>query len=244
MPASTLPSTPTWSPPPANHCVFRAHQLKDTQVARRPVIRSRSHNGSLMVDPGDHLIKPAESHIEHDALLIMMSDPAVAKIDCQQGPITYVDKSGIERTTIFDIVVTLKNGSRIAVIVKPATKARKANLNEWIQLITDQLPAWFANSTVLVTDEHMPAWLVSNARLFHSVRFDVARSVEDDIVRYARDVQTPLTINELAMPFGGTARVFRAVVRQMFAGNLKQSAPGLISPTTLVQSTGYSNGSH
>ncbi|MFC5507077.1 hypothetical protein [Bosea massiliensis] len=237
MPASSLPITPTWSPPSVNYCVFKAPQLKDTPVARRPVIRSRNHNGSVMIDPGDYLIKPAESNIEHNALLVLMADPDVVKVDCQQGPIAYTDQSGGEHTTVFDIVVTLKNGSRIAVVVKRATKARKDDIGEWLQLVTDQLPSWFADSTVLVTDEHMPSWLVSNARLFHSVRFDVARTVEEEIVRYADELRVPVSIRELASPFGGTSKVFRAIVRQIFCGNLKQSAPGLISPTTVVQST-------
>lgn len=235
MPASTLPQTPTWNPPPVNHCVLKARRLMDTPVARKPVIRSRNHNGSVVVDPGDYLIKPTESNIEHNALLTLMADPNVVKVDCQQGRIPYVDRSGVERTTTFDLVVTLRDGSRIAVVVKRAAKARKDEIGDWIQLVTDQLPSWFAGSTILVTEEHLPPWLVSNARLFHSVRFDVPRTVEDDIVAYAKEAGAALTIGELASPFGGTARVFRAVVRQIFFENLKQLAPGLISPLTLVE---------
>lgn len=244
MPASTLPQTPTWNPPPVNHCVFKAPQLMDTPVDRRPVIRSRTHNGSVVVDPRDYLIKPTESNIEHNALLALMADPNVVKVDCQQGRIPYVDRSGVERTTTFDLVVTLRDGSRIAVVVKRATKARKDEIGDWLQAVTDQLPYWFAGSTILVTEEHLPPWLVSNARLFHSVRFDVARTVEDDIVAYAKELGTSISIRELSLPFGGTAKVFRAVARQIFFENLKQLAPGLISPMTLVEPARFTGEVH
>ena len=75
-------------------------------------------------------------------------------------------------------------------------------------------------AVLLVTNEDLPEWLVSNARLIRSSRMDKPSSYDAAIAERAAGLFEPVTIEELCRPFAPFG--FRSVARLLYAGLLRQ----------------------
>jgi hypothetical protein len=85
---------------------------------------------------------------------------------------------------------------------------------------------------LLITNEDLPEWLLSNARLVRSARLDQPSYLDREILARAAGLFTPVTIEELCRPFAPLG--FRSVARLLYAGHLRQIEPGIIEPETVV----------
>src|SRR5690606_17922307 len=104
----------------------------------------------------------------------------VQSIVCQAPPLEWVDADGELHHHFFDFLVEMKSGLRKALMVKSAEKADRDELEDFAELLADQMPPDFADKVVLLTDEDFPSWLVANARLIHSARLDEAPGFNSD----------------------------------------------------------------
>lgn len=228
---SLRPHAP-WVPPVRGISSISVTLPPRVHGSRRVSMATKGHNSSIVVDPTDMAAKELESGIEHKAFLLLGADPKVASIECQAPPVEYVDTDGVIHEHTFDFLVRYHDGLRDAVMVKKADKVRRAHLEDLAALLADQLPETFADSVILITDEDLPEWLVANCRLLRSARLDKPSALDAEIARRAAMLFEPVSIEELCRPFA--PRGFRSVARLLFAGELRQVAPGLIEPETLV----------
>lgn len=236
---SLRPHAP-WQPPAIDLTPMPV-RLPARREGSRPVsMATKGHNSSIVVDPNDFLAKELESGIEHNAYLVLTADPKVVDIVCQAPPIEWADRDGVIHEHTFDFLVTLENGMRPAVMVKSAGKVRRAQLENFAAELARQVPDDFADAVLLITDEDLPEWLVSNARLIRSARLDKPCARDADILERAKSSFGPVSIEELCRPFAPFGA--RSVARLLYSRQLRQVEPGLIEPETLVMAT--SNAEH
>lgn len=228
---SLRPHAP-WSPPARDHST-NAVRVPTRHRGSRPVsMATQGHNSSISVDPNDMLAKEMESGIEHNAYLVLTADPKVTGIMCQAPPVEWVDRDGVVHEHTFDFLVTMSDGMRTAVMVKKASKVRRALLETFAAELAAQIPDDFADAVLLITEEDLPEWLVSNARFIRSARLDKPSQIDDAIADRAKTFFDPISIEELCRPFA--PRGARSVARLLYSGDLRQVEPGLIGPDTLV----------
>ena len=228
---SLRPNAP-WMPPVCGTSSISVTLPHRVRGSRRVSMATKGHNSSIVVDPNDGAAKDLESSIEHAAYLTLCADPKVKGIQCQAPPIDYVDQDGEVHEHTFDFLVTYCDGFRDAVMVKHADKVRRADLETFAAQLAEQLPDGFADDVLLINNEDLPEWLLSNARLVRSARLDQPSSLDREIADRAADLFAPVTIDELCRPFAPLG--FRSVARLLYSGHLRQLEPGLIEPHTVV----------
>lgn len=228
----TTPSTVGWVPWPIDRSNISVRLPPRVHGSRKFAMASKGHNTGIVVDPNDFTAKACESGIEYNTMLVATADTTIDSITCQAPPVEFVDADGVVHTTVFDFLFGLTTGATDAVMVKSADKARSANVDAQAADLAAQLPDGFADNVVLVTNEDLPAWLVSNARLIHSARLDPPCEYDALIAARAAEMAYPVTIAELTAPWA--PRRPRSVARLIYQGLLRQVQPGLIEPSTLV----------
>lgn len=97
-----------------------------------------------------------ESMLEYRFLCLMLIHPDIHDIIEQPDPIHYRrGGDGPVRKHIFDYVLTLKTGERIAVALKPARRVEKSGFKDELQHIAAVVSKTFAHRILLVTECHI-----------------------------------------------------------------------------------------
>jgi hypothetical protein len=107
-----------------------------------------------------------ESHLEMPVALVMLARRDVVHLETQV-PYPRVDVAGRARTHYFDFRLVLRDGSRVALIVKPAKTAR---FRETGASIAAQVTPDIANRVRIMTDRHVDTVDLHNAELLHGCR--------------------------------------------------------------------------
>jgi hypothetical protein len=162
----------------------------------------------------------------------LLTRPDVLNIWDQPAAVTFVGADGKPHDHTFDFLVLLKDGTRVAVAVKPAGKAEP--LVDTIERIAKQSAVTFAERITLITERDLPTWLVWNAEFIHSAMRE--RSVEDDaVVRdILADVVGSVKIGDVVRLSALGGRAVRAIARLLGTGELALLKPGRIRPQSLV----------
>lgn len=180
-----------------------------------------------------------ESGLEKKVAHFLLTHPQVADLREQPDAVQWLDAEGTLRRHTFDFLVTLKDGRKLAVAVKP--KARRRRLDQILAAIANQVPTGFADGVLVMTDEDVPRDVVHNAALLHHCRRG-ANPTHDAIVQ--RLVATPGrgTVGQLvaASELGGAG--FRAVVRLIANGTIQVQGGARIGYDTPVAWAGTTNG--
>ncbi|KFL25497.1 hypothetical protein JP74_18505 [Devosia sp. 17-2-E-8] len=234
MQRSLRPHAP-WQPPAVDWSPMPVRMPKRKKGSRPVSMATRGHNSSIVVDPNDFLAKELESGIEHNAYLVLTADPRVVSIECQAPPVEYADRDGVVHEHTFDFRIGIDTGMRTAVMVKKASKVRRAQLETLAADLANQIPDSFADAVMLITEEDLPEWLVANARLIRSARLDKPCARDGAILERAKSSFEPMSIEELCRPFAPFGA--RSVARLLYSRDLRQVEAGLIEPTTMVVAT-------
>ncbi len=96
-----------------------------------------------------------ESILESKAATVFPARRDVADLWEQPPAVEYVDSDGCVHQHIFDFLVTLCDGRKIAVAVKYHEQAEKHGLAEMLKLIARQVGTACADLFLLVTDRHL-----------------------------------------------------------------------------------------
>jgi len=96
-----------------------------------------------------------ESILEKCFLVLMWLSADVHLIQEQPPFINYVDDQGRTKKHIFDFLVLLLNGQKIAVAIKPASRAEKLNFERELELVASAMPKTFADRVLLLTDKDL-----------------------------------------------------------------------------------------
>ena len=210
-----------WSPP------------SPSVATRRPSARSRYAARVTVISPDLREVL-AESDTEAKAAYALLADQEVASIEEQPPPVSYVDDDGEIRVHTLDFIAILKDGVRVAVLVKPEALAERRKSRELVERLARQVPNRVADRFVLLTEEDVGGDRAHDAKLINAARLHPRPEHDATVLRQAADAGGPTSIAALmaASRLGGAG--FRAVARLIASGELRKLDPGRISPATRV----------
>ncbi len=174
------------------------------------------------------------SQLERATCLLALADPNLWNLHDQPRTVSYIDDTGRQRTHRFDYLAEYRDGSRVAMAVKPAERAEKLSFRSTLAAIRRDLPKGFADKVCLITESNHHPKEVQNAELLNFFRRCPDEEVDLLVAETIAGLRDELSISDLIMPLGLGARGFRAVFRAIYAGLLKANARELISTNTIV----------
>lgn len=205
----------------------------DDQSFRPPLpsLRTRSWNRKTefccresYVSPDDREVH-CESGLEGKALLALLADPRVVRVVEQPPAVSYVDDRGVRRSHTVDLLATLRDGTRIAVLVKPKAKAARVDLERLIEMLRTQVPRSFADRWMHLDESHLRRDIVDRGQMILRVRLDGPFGDDPAVERVARVVDRPMRVAD-AVTAAGPAADLWAVVRLVADGHLQ--TPGSV----------------
>lgn len=192
-----------------------------SRASRNFALRSTaSYRGSL-VDHGRNRQFNFESLLELDHLYIALTHNEVADVEEQPSPITYVGPDGQPAIHTFDALVTLKNGRRIAVDVKPRSKVERSGIRTVQRLIRDQIGTGFADAFVVRTEDHLHPDDVWDARWTMRARRLADPRADAAVQALLPCLHTWCRLRDFVAAVGIEAAGFNAAVRLIALGLLE-----------------------
>jgi hypothetical protein len=201
-------------------------------ATRIPSRRSRGSSRSSIIGGAKPRRFHCEGGIEEKAAYAFLAAPLVADVWEQPAAVEYLDELGQRRRHTFDFLVLLKDGTRIAVEVKPSAFEKK-----WrpiIEMIARQMSRKFADTVLLLTEEKLRPGLIHNAMLIHAVRRDPPRGYDEQIRDLVQTLNGSAKIGDLVAHSGLEGNAFRAIVRLIANGELNVHGNGRIGYGTNV----------
>ncbi|THK34058.1 hypothetical protein EHS39_32525 [Ensifer sp. MPMI2T] len=175
-----------------------------------------------------------ESKLEQRVLYLLLARPDVHDIWDQPPAVPYMSTSGREKRHVFDFLVALTNGRRIAVAVKPAELAEKRNFRAELQTIRAATTIAFAHDIVLVTDRSFSPAAARNAARLHDFRRTPDPEADARVRSIIATLADETTIAEVVSMSGLEGRGFRAVYRSLYEGHARALTHGDITPATRI----------
>jgi len=209
--------------------------LPSASLAERKVaVRSKGHFcGHLVIGDHDERVIAVESHLEMNCALVLSARREVVELR-EQVAFHWIDEVGRNRTHFFDFLVTLRDGSRIAIFVKPMRLSKKRKFVSEVRQIVPQMRSDFADRVVLMTDCDINPVELYNAELLHSVR--LADPDIDCIAEAAvANLQGAVTVADLVKAIAIPGQGFRAVVRLVRNHILELVQNERITPDALLR---------
>lgn len=96
-----------------------------------------------------------ESALEYKFLCLMLVREDVHSIWDQPPAVRFVDAAGVTRSHVFDFLVTLSDGERVAVAIKPRQRVIQRNFLSELERIAAATPKQFADRVMLITEQHL-----------------------------------------------------------------------------------------
>lgn len=216
-----------------------AHRWREptrSQASRRPSDKPNAAVRPVIVTTSDNRELLCESDLEAKAALVLMARPDCALLH-EQRPFTYLDHEGVRRTHVFDLVMTLLSGVKIAIAVKPAKIAERRGLHELLRLIAGQMDPAFAAGVLLLTDAMLSRIDVANARLIHDSRRQPTPEIDRRVHETIETLNGATSIASIVRmaSLDGHDQGFYAVVRAIGAGLIAPAEAGVINRDTLVR---------
>ena len=218
-PHSTEPAT-IWQPP--------SEPQSSRSISYRGMFSDR---GTITAANQKFLV---ESAMEGDVASILLTHPDVVHV-CEQPPaVTYVKPDGTAGRHTFDFVCEMRDGTKIAIAVKPEERTRKPGFAAGMARIVAQMPSDFAAKAVVVTEACYSRADASNARTVLAARLRPVAASDAMIETAIATLNGAIDIAGLMRIAGAPGEGFRAVVRAIDRGLLELRSTGRISSQTLV----------
>jgi len=207
---------------------------RQPQAGRKITMGVQKHfTGSIVFGDREGQVMQFESHTEKIVALVMLARRGVAGLE-NQIPFPWVNLDGAAATHFFDFRASLTDGSRVAMIVKNARKAAKAEFIAEMSYLASQVTSDFADRVALITEKDLDPIEVHNAELIHSVRF--ADPEPDAAVQgVVAEINGTVQIRDIVAIAGVSGRGFMAVVRLIGRHELELLAHERIAPGVLVR---------
>jgi len=210
-----------------------------SRATRKISLRSKASARGLVVarlpaDPHPRKIW-FESWPEYKCLLLLLAMAEVYNIWDQPPKIRYRNRDGKFCNHTFDYLVTLTNGERIAIAVKPAALVIKRDFVDELSYVAAAVPLDFADRVWLITEKNLNKDEVANAEMLHAFRRKPDVEADEAIDGVIADLKGGMTIGSLVEVSGLGARGFRAIVRAIFDGKLSAPRQEKITYATRVE---------
>ncbi|WP_417269928.1 hypothetical protein [Celeribacter sp.] len=210
-----------------------------SQAVRDVPAASSAHcTAHSVLGDGDGVRMQHESHLEIDSSYVLNSVRNVANM--QEQVIFHFgwDRKKLKKH-IFDVVVTLISGERIAFAVKPEVRLYSSNKQSFVEHM--QVVTWWAYETNFVdevrilTEVDLDPITLYNAKVMAAVR-----AVDIDADNAAQHALRSLpvgggsSLRELTSAIGLGARGYRALIRLLRTGEARLQAKERISPDAVI----------
>ena len=220
---------------PLNRSFRRAQASRSTRRINPRARVSGRGMMSCLLPSWDHTRRVVyESILEMKVLHLLLARPDIWDLWEQPERVRYIDAEKNAKFTVFDFLITLRCGRKIAIAVKPSAIVEETGFRQELELIWAATPLSFADDVVLVTDRSFtPAEARNAERLqeFHRSPDDEADQIIMDLIR---GLQSETTIAELVASSGLDGRGFRAAFRMIFSGGAQLLTAGDISPKSQI----------
>jgi len=225
-------TTPLPAPP-----AHRWREPEPSRAERRPAPKPRFSSRVSLVTVGERREILAESGLEAKAAFVLLARRDCASIVEQPPFVKYVDYDGVEHRHWFDLLLTRRDGTRIAFMVKPEKYVIKHGLRRLLAHIAPQLSASFAHGVGLITEKTLGRTLVHNAVLIHECKRDPDANADERISEVVATLSGATTVDCLIKAAGLEGDGFRAVVRAIADGMLETCGNVRVNRATWVRRT-------
>ena len=176
-----------------------------------------------------------DSQVEYHHTALTLLDPDVAQVQEQFGPIPFVDHEGKPANHYADLMIIKKDGSKIAVAVKPTDRLESGRFIRELEALEKTKPSGVVDEIRLVTETCIPRAEAFNAVMYQ--RFALCRdpAVETRLTDVLSSVSGDIPICDLAERCRAGGRAFRPIVRGIFEGQLQKVSGGRINLFTMVR---------
>ncbi len=179
-----------------------------------------------------------ESILEMRVLHLLLARHDIWDLWEQPERIRYVDADGNAKSAVFDFLVTLRCGRKIAIAVKPAAIVEETGFRQELELIRAATPLSFADDVVLVTDRSFTPADARNAERLMEFRRTPDEEADQIIGELLQGLQSETTIADLVDLSGLDGRGFRAAFRAVYSGGARLMTTGDISPKSEIMMGG------
>jgi hypothetical protein len=149
----------------------------------------------------------------------------------QPPAVVFLDEKGSERRHVFDFLVKKRDGSTIAVDVKPSI--RVARFKPTFLKMIEKIGS-YADAYILLSEENFTRDELHNAELIQAVRRDPNPSYDDNIRALIANMHGSVRIRDLVEESGLDGAGFRAIVRLIAAEELLLIERGRINHAAFV----------
>lgn len=161
-----------------------------------------------------------ESRAEYKACLVIRSRPDTLRVVEQSPRVEYVDENGVRRTHVFDLKVFRRDGSVVAVDVKPFAKVKSSGIRETHALIAGQISPKIANRLLVFTERMYTPSDFYNSELMLGVARQHCPEEDEAILKLVSRMKGPMKVADLVEKSHLQGYGFNAVVRAIAAGRL------------------------
>lgn len=192
---------------------------RPSRASRKPSARSRTSARPTCVTPNGYEAD-YEALLEFRAAQVFQARPDVAEVLEQPAPVHYVDDANVVRSHTFDLLLRLRDGTRIAVIVKPSALVAQRGTERLRDLLAAQTPASFAQQFLIVTERDLDRGRVAVAKLVHAARRCPDPERDAELRTMVASLEGPTSVQDLVEASGLGASGLMAVARLVGEGRL------------------------
>lgn len=192
-----------------------------------------SHRGSI-VDDRTGRQHVYESRFEEHVLILAMASKEVVDID-EQVRTDWVDDDGEKHDYFVDLRLTLRNGRRIGVAVKPADRVASSGIEDVHRRVLARHGASVADAFEVRTERDIHPDDIADARLVIHARRMPNPMADDRLDRLTSSLLGWCRLSELADAVASDGIGFCAVVRAIAAGRLEVRDGERIASTCFVR---------
>lgn len=191
--------------------------------------------GSLVAGDDEGREIELESNTEMLTALVMLARRDVVNLESQVR-FDWTDEGDKATIHTFDFRAYLRNGTRVALIVKNSKDAAELEFRARMRRLASQATPDFADRVCLITDRDLDPVDVHNAELIHSVRLPDPDPEPDAAVRrVVAGITGAARISDIVAASGCGGSGFRAVVRLIRIHELELVTHERIEPGSLVR---------
>lgn len=211
-----------------------------TTASRRISKRSRTSVRSFLTiqvpaDGGRARRVELESKGDADCLYLTLATGKVFDVREQAGPILYESWDGVRREHVMDLLFTMTDGTRIAKAVKPYERVVATGFDRELALIARAAIPRFCDKVVLFTDRDYALTAARDARRLYYASLQPDPEADAVLAGLCANLHGRVQIRALAAQTADVGgRLFGAVLRAIFAGQLRHFSQGQVSPLSFV----------
>ncbi|MHC2797716.1 hypothetical protein ACVINZ_006728 [Mesorhizobium jarvisii] len=184
-------------------------------------LRSTASYRGTVVDHARNREFVYESKEERGFIYISLASGLVEDYLDQPPPVDFADGDGSMATHTFDALLTLKDGTRAAVDVKPKSKVLKSGILQVQRLIQQQHGKSVADVYLVRTEDHIHPDDVADAKLLLRARRLLCEKADAVVAGLAASLHGWCRLRDLVAASGIGGDAFNAIVRLIGIGGLE-----------------------